>query len=225
MVEPYPAGVQAVGTMVPGTAFFPVGQGTWKDPEIPANPKGGLLFIQHDAGSAADHSTTIVQGSEDLHANGWRNLLELLDQVDVQPTSCFFTSYYLGIRTEAGTGGGSPGAQDAGYTERCGRFLMHTIAVMRPRAVLCLGSYVPGLLGPWSPDLTAWTGVRGLTRLDERAAPMVRSARFPLAGHAANVAALTHPQRHRSDVHRRHYRGTSGHSAEVLMMLDALREE
>ena len=224
-VEPYPAGVRGVPGQVPGTAFFPVGDGRWHGGASPQPLQGGIVFLSLEGASMEAYEGIRSRGGENLEGAAWRNLLGLLELVEVRPEECFFTGYFMGLRMEGHSRGLFPGASDAGFTERCGRLLMHRLSVLRPRAVFTLGSYVPGILGCWSPELAGWTGVRGITRLDAQSSPLVLRARFPKAGHTTNVAALTHPLRHRSDVHRRKYRNTVGHSAEVLMMLDALSAE
>lgn len=222
-VEPYPNGVMAVQEQVSGTAFFPSGSGLWSPSSGSVLAPGGILFLANDLGSISDPEQVRQRGADDLQAPVWRNLLQLLDQVEVDLEQCFFTCYYMGIRTAVPGHGNFPGNRDSGFTERCGRYLMYQLALLRPRAIFTLGSYVPGLLAPWSLDLRHWIGLRGLTRIDAHSNPLVLRAHFPEAGITTNVAALTHTSMHNVDVHRRSYRGTQGHSAEVLLMLDALK--
>lgn len=221
-VEPYPSGIRPLPTTVSGTAFFPGGSGLWREGGTTPDPRGGVLFLANDLEAQTEYQGLVDRGKEDLHDPVWRNLLHLMELADLRPEQCFFTCYFMGIRAEDRRSGPYPGAADPGYVSRCGHFLMRQLAEIRPRAIFTLGSYVPGLLGPLSPQLTNWSGIRGLTRLDAESSPLVHQAHFPEAGVTANVAALTHPSLHKADVHRRVYRDTTGHSAEVLLMLDAL---
>ena len=221
----YPPGVLAVREPIPGIAFFPGGYGLWR-PDVsrplPPFPVGGVMVLGHDFHSEVGYEESLARGRESESQPTWRQLIRLLCQVGIDPTRCFFTNVYLGLRAGAATTGPFPGAKDRPFVEHCVAFLGEQLAAQRPSLVLTLGVNVPPLLGRLSTQLELWTLRCGLRHLDAvglvqcnvefRCTPIVRST----------VVALTHPSLRDASVRHRRYRGEAGHSAELAMLRHAL---
>jgi hypothetical protein len=226
IVEPYPAGVVPVPERLPGTAFFPGGAGLWMPDggALPPMPTGGVMVLGHDFYSEAGYRRFLESRGESTRGPTWRNLLALLARVGVTPEACFFTNVYMGLRAGSRNTGRFPGASDAGFVERCRMFLLEQLRAQRPRVVLSLGSHVPAVAAPLSPELEPWLGCKTLTGLDAASVPLIAAATFDgLPDVSATVVALTHPSLRWASVGRRRYKGYAGDDAEVAMLEEALR--
>lgn len=226
IVEPYPAGVVPVPERLPGTAFFPGGTGLWM-PDVagmPPMPTGGVMVLGHDFYSEAGYRRFVGKRGESTKGPTWRNLLALLARVGVTPEACFFTNAYMGLREGSQNTGRFPGAHDAGFVERCRRFLLEQLRAQRPRVVLSLGSHVPAVAAPLSPELAPWLGCNTLTGLDAASVPLIAGATFDgLPDVSATVVALTHPSLRWASVGRRRYKSYIGDAAELAMLEEALQ--
>jgi len=226
-VEPYPTGVVNVPGRIAGTAFFPGGYGLWQaDGPIPQDP---IMILGHDFHSEVGFRESFDRGGEVVMEKGrpvmgptWRSLVCLLKEADIDPSSCFFTNAYMGLRAGSGTTGRFPGSTDPGFVERCRAFLTLQIRTMRPRAILTLGAWVPSFIGPLSPELACWTKTTSFADIDN-VGPMITDVRFPGAPDVlCAVGALTHPSLRGPNVRHRHYGGAQGHPAELQLIRDVL---
>jgi hypothetical protein len=102
----YPPGVLAVREPIPGIAFFPGGYGLWR-PDVsrplPPFPVGGVMVLGHDFHSEVGYEESLARGRKSESQPTWRQLIRLLCQVGIDPTRCFFTNVYLGLRAGAAT--------------------------------------------------------------------------------------------------------------------------
>ena len=224
-VEPYPPGVVPVPHKLPGIAFFPGGGGLWApDAELPPMPTGGVMVLGHDFYSEAGFARFAARRGESTRGPTWRNLLSLLGRASVDPERCFFTNFYMGLRAGSTNTGRFPGARDGGFVERCQTFLAEQLRAQMPAVVLTLGSHVPAVLAPLSPDLRPWKGRKGLTELDALGVPLVEGASFHgVPGLRTTVVALVHPSLRGPNVRRRRYGDLVGDAAEFAMLERALR--
>jgi len=233
-VKPYPEGVIEVPERIPGVAFFPGGAGLWGtkpgNPQPPM-PVGGIMVLGHDFHSEEAYRKSLKQRTEvPENPTGrqripptWSGLRRLFSEVGVPLEQCFFTNAYMGLRKGKATTGRFPGANDAGFVERCRSFLLRQIELQQPGVILTLGSWVPPFIAALSDELAGWRGVTSLQDVDHSGA-VVTGVRFGAsAGLPCTVAALTHPSLRGSNVHRRRYAGSEGHRAELRILEDALR--
>ena len=230
-VEPYPDGVVPVPGRLPGTAFFPGGAGLWMpdgggDPatDLPPMPTGGVMVLGHDFYSEAGFARFVARRGESTRGPTWRNLLSLLGRAGVSPERCFFTNAYMGLRAGSANTGRFPGARDGGFVERCRAFLAEQLRAQMPGVVLTLGSHVPAVISPLSPQLRPWEDRKGIAQLDALGLPLVEGATFHgVAGLRTTVVALVHPSLRQAAVRRRRYGDLTGDAAELAMLRDALR--
>jgi hypothetical protein len=223
-VGPYPKGVLAVPEPIAGTSFFPGGFGLWH-PEgghpLPAMPVGGVMVLGHDFHSEEGYKASLARGCERDTQPTWRNLLTLLERVEIPPARCFFTNVFMGLRAGSGTTGPFPGRHDTEFVDRCRRFLAEQLDVQRPALILTLGTVAPRMLAHLSSDLGDWRAPGSLKALDA-AGPVRRHVRFAEAGGlVASVVALTHPCFRHASVQHRSYGEYQGDEAEVAMLRDA----
>jgi hypothetical protein len=220
----YPKGVGRVPTPIPGTAFFPGGYGLWDaaaSRPLPEFPVGGVMVLGHDFHSEGGYQRSLSQGRESQRQPTWRNLLAVLSEAGIPPRRCFFTNFFMGLRSGTATTGEFPGARDAQFTEYCQAFFLEQIRAQRPNLVLTLGIYAPYAIAWLSPQLAGWRKAPGLRQLDT-AGPVKRSVEFDgVPGVRTTVVALTHPSLRHAAVRHREYAGLTGANAELAMLHDA----
>jgi hypothetical protein len=232
-VEPFPEGVVALPARFSGTGFFPGGAGLWgaeANKALPPMPVEGIMVLGHDFHSETEFAKTLVHGAEietsERASNyrripTWTALLALLTEVGVPPQRCFFTNVYMGLRRGSGSTGRFPGAKDRDFVVRCQSFFEKQIAAQRPRVILTLGVWVPVFLAPVANELHDWRGAPSYADLD-RLGPVRHGVKLAGSSIPCSVVALTHPSLRGPNVHRRRFKGLSGHSAEVAMIREAL---
>jgi len=97
------------------------------------------------------------------------------------------------------------------------------VEVQRPRILLVLGTKVPPLLAPISPDLRCWARFTSYGKMDEGGLSAVPRATLRGSSHAFAAGLLIHPCLSPSNVKHRRYRGLSGAEAETTLITDLVR--
>ncbi|CAN7734688.1 hypothetical protein LJR130_006306 [Variovorax sp. LjRoot130] len=221
----YPAGVLPVAKPIRGTAFFPGGHGLWNPnlgETMPEFPLGGTMILGHDFHSEFGYRDSLRRGSESELQPTWRNLLAVLAAAEIEPSDCFFTNVFMGLRAGAATTGTFPGARDPEFVAYCRRFLVRQLEVQRPSLIVTLGIHSPVMLAPLSHDLTSWGEGMGLKHLD-RVGPVRPNVRISaLPDFQTVVVALVHPSMRHACVRHRRYGEFAGAEAERRMLRDAL---
>lgn len=217
-VAPYPKGVLELPKPIQGTAFFPGGDGLYKELGPLIFPVAGIMVLGHDFHSEDGYKRSFKLGGERLTDPTWRNLLLLLREAQIPLNDCFFTNFYVGLREGTATTGVFPGAKDKAFVARCQSFFLKQVEVQRPKVILTLGGHVPSLIAPLAPQLDVWKGVKKLKDIDAKEAAVVHGVQFWDALPSVTVAALTHPSLRHANVGRREYQGEHGHRAEMRML-------
>jgi hypothetical protein len=218
----YPESLSAGSGSISGTAFFPGGDGV-------LYPRAGdivpdILVVGHDFGSLSYFADCVRRREERMAQATWRGLLDRFVASGIDPQRGLFTNAFVGFRQLGGNVGSFPARFDRDYVERCRQLLLRQVELVRPMAIIALGTAVPSFLAPLSPQLRPWSKATTLPALD-RAGALVRGARF--GDSCANVCVLVHPSYARLNVGRRSYRDRSGTvstgaEAEVSMLREAV---
>ena len=226
----YPAGVEPVSEMVPGTAFFPGGPGLWlgescseAPPNWPPMPKCKVMVLgNHFCLSLSEHQKWLEKCPYgDLDTDTWKNLRPLFSDAGIRLEDCFFTNAYMGLRPESG--GPPPGADD--FKQRCESFLDKQIEVQKPRLILALGEHAITLIARLSTKLDAWRKWQSFKKLDDNNLSLISKVCFKDAPEQpVTVVALMHPSMRKLNLklYLRHYCGQKGNDAEIAMIKDAL---
>jgi len=227
-VEPYPQGVCGTDERIAGTAFFPGGDGLWKEQkniERPAMPIGKIMVLGHNFDSVAGFRKSVAHGSENMKSPTWRYLINFLHDTNINPNSCFYTNVYMGLISGGSNVGKFPGSKDKAFVSRCLSYLKEQLAVVQPLVVLVLGIHVPALLANISEELSVWRGIASFRMLDDSGIPKISKVTFSdVHGVSSTVVALTHPSRRDLNVGRRKYKDFVGSEAEIAMVNEALIE-
>ncbi len=221
-VAPYPRGVLAVPEPIKGTAFFPGGDGLWKEDGPIEFPIGGIMILGHDFDSNDGYQRSLEARTENMKGATWSSLSKVLHEARIEPASCFFTNFYMGLREVAKATGPFPGRMDEGFVDRCREFLLYQIDLSRPRAILVLGIHVPPLIATMAPELLVWNEVRQFGDIDAANHAVIERVCFRPGKPTIPVAAMTHPCQRHLNIKRRKYHGLEGNPAEMRMIQDVL---
>ena len=203
---------------ITGTAFFPGGHGLWMEEGEAPFPVGGIMVLGHDFHSVVEYAGSLKRGKEDLNAPTWRNLRSLLNEAEVSLQQCFFTNFFMGLRAGTATTGVFPGRKDARFVAECSAFFLTQLRRMQPRGILVLGSEVPSLIAPLSPQLSPWIGAR-LGDIDRQQAAHRSAVQFTPDVPACTVVSLIHPSlRHANLRHRTKALGRDAQAYEVELV-------
>src|SRR5271156_5181302 len=127
--------------LIQGTSFFPGGAGLWRGlksggvlPEF--FPPAPLMFVGHNFDSQCNYEISLARGGE-VEGQFWTRLLRILEVAGITPEACFFTNALMGLKP-----GKAEGSMPSvpGYREECREFLKRQIEIVRPCAVVALGS-------------------------------------------------------------------------------------
>lgn len=212
-VRPYPAkNVVPVPVQIQGTSFFPGGHGIWKaDSDQPAFPVGGVMILGHDFHNVDGYLHSLADGQEDLSSPTWRNLLALLKASNIEPSDCFFTNFFLGLRSGKAVTGIFPGSSDPQFVSRCRLFMLHQLAVQKPKLVLVLGNHVPYLISSLADKLEEWSKFKTFDARDKANLSVLLDVRFhTLNTFRSNIVSLVHPSYHHANIKRRRYTCSNG---------------
>lgn len=217
-----PESLSAGSGRIPGTAFFPGGDGLVR-PRVNED-RPDVLIVGHDFGTLTYFGSCIVAGEDRTTQATWRGILARLAAASVDPQRCLFSNAFVGYRKAGGNTDDFPARMDREYLRRCRAFMERQIDALRPRAIVALGKHVPWFLAGISRDLP-WISAREFAEID-RLGPFVSGASF--GEHHANVCVLVHPSFGLLNVGRRRYvdaRGEAhaGVEAEVALLRDAMQ--
>lgn len=213
-VRPYPPGVLEVPLQMPGTSFFPGGHGIWNpDSDQPAFPIGGVMILGHDFHNAIGYARAYPNWQENLRSPTWRNLLSVLEHAGLKESDCFFTNFFMGLRQGKEVTGEFPGAKDVGFVSRCRLFLLHQLAIQKPRLVLVLGNEVPRLICPLADKLLAWKKYDDFKKRDHENLSLFQAVHFyTLELFHCNIVSLVHPSFQHATVKHRNWTDPDGKS-------------
>jgi hypothetical protein len=225
-VEPYGSGMVEVPSRLKGLAFFPGGDGLWKEPGITFRaelPIGKIMVIGNNFQCTSNFTKLEVLGEENPDQDPtWRNLLALLSEVGINRSDCFFTNAFIGLVEGDDPTVTVTGMRDLGFLSRCREFMKAQIALLKPRLILGLGTKVPSFLAPLANLPAHWAAAKAWRDIDKGNGPLYPSAVFPGVGHATTVACLLHPCLRHSNLRFRKYGALVGAEAELALLRDGL---
>lgn len=216
----YPPGVVPVPGFLRGTAFFSAAAGLVVDNPngpLPPFPFGGVMFVAHNLDAEGPFRRRLASG----RAHGgpervmltWRNLYRLLDATGLDPSECFFTNAYVGLKAGDDPTGPFPGANDPEFRGWCQGFLGEQIEVIQPKAIATFGSDARRFMAAMAPELAGLASAKN---------PPPTVVEAMIGGHRAPVVPLLHPSGYHGSLGRRSYRGKAGLDAEAALLREAV---
>ena len=91
----FPENVIKINGEIKGKGFFPGANGITDESTEISNKK--YMIIGQDQDNEKGFEYSVEKGSEE-HTSTWRNLKELLEEVNISEYDCFFTNFLLGLR-------------------------------------------------------------------------------------------------------------------------------
>jgi hypothetical protein len=91
--------------IVTGTAFFPVGDGLFREKQNSSDlPIGGIMIVGQDFGVIQDLVKVKQENSEDKISVTWRNIKNIyFNDFQIPKNECFFTNALMGLRRKDNT--------------------------------------------------------------------------------------------------------------------------
>jgi hypothetical protein len=215
LVEPYPPMVTAIPKPLTDTAFFPGGDGLWKES---TSDKVPFIMVL-----GQDFSTEKIFGkmqdglTNDLKLPTWKNMLNLFAEAGISPEDCFFSNVFMGLRQTESIVGPFPGLMDKEFVARSLKFLEFQLSSLKPKIIITLGNSPTKLLSQLSNELGSWQENKAFKNENEG---FKKDVKFPQ--HTSHCVAIEHPSMRNSNVKRRKYIHYSGHAAEVEMLKAAI---
>ena len=131
-------------------------------------------------------------------------------------------NYFMGMRRGRVSTGRSPAVYFDQFIGRCGKFFIGQLKPFRPRVILSLRVYVPGLFASRSESLEEWLSARSFSEIDR-----IGSLHFNLGSMSdrggIHVVSMTHPCFHGPKMHHRRSRRTQGSMAEIAMLKETMK--
>ena len=171
-LAPYPRGcVSFVGRpLMNGTAFFPGGDGVWKDRSASGSLDKTLdvLVLGSDFGDVVSYDSRFQVNNEwrdESDGRTWSGLLRLIDAAKIARGRIFYTNAWPCLREgDQPVKGGIPGARDKEFTKRCIAFFEATIDRVRPKLIVPLGVAPTRFVGHAAQN--AWSAAHGWKQID-----------------------------------------------------------
>lgn len=217
----YPKTMKKVKGEISGLAFFPGGKGTFDNIDNLTNKS--IMIIGQDFDSEKNYTLSLKSGKEDINKNPtWRNLIALLEEVNVSPDLCFFTNAIMGIRKGHKGTGKSPAFNDTNFIKKCQDFFLLQLIVQKPEKILVLGKQAASVLSKTAKKLETWENIPNYKILDTNNNQIKKDVVFN-NGFKSDLVILTHPSFRPQNIHRRTYKSFSGHLAEINMIKTLLK--
>jgi hypothetical protein len=189
---------------------------------LPKFPVGGIMVLAHDWGTVGDFNTYAPQDAENLNNPTWRNMLSFFVKTGINPKECFFTNFFVGLRTGKSSVGIFPGIKDASYVKLCQEFFVEQVEMQKPKLILVLGAHVPKLIANTSNQLSSWRYFDTFKKLDEDNLASFSGVKIGNLNHTSSVVALVHPCYRQLTAKSRSWKGFAGDEAEVQLVKNVL---
>ncbi|GEM_PF-555208 len=225
-IGPYGEGMVAVPSRLPGLAFFPGGDGLWKERRSSSRselPVGKIMVIGNNFQCTSNFALLEKVGEEDPWQDPtWRNLLELFEEVAINKSDCFYTNAFMGLVKGDDPTITVPGMSEPGFLSRCQDFMKAQIALLQPRLILALGKKVPAFLAPLANLPSHWKTAKSWREIDGESGPISSEVFFPGVAQNTTVVCLLHPCLRKSNLRFRSYGTLTGSAAELALLREAV---
>jgi hypothetical protein len=218
-LEPYPDGVLPIPEIIPGTAFFPGGDGLWKEDRVGSIKENGVMVLGHNFDSKKGYERSRRIGTENINGPTWSRTLHLLKAVNIDPQHCFFTNFYIGLIPGNRSRGRFPGEVDKDFVRGCQELFLIQVALLKPAVIITLGLPVPRLIAPLAQQLKPWEGLSSIKDLN--ADPFFHGVKFSGEHDPCTVVGVIHPCYATRNIRHRVYIGYTGPDVEELILKDA----
>jgi len=206
-----------------GTAFFPAGDGVYKEGEWQPKDYYPIMVLGQDYDNYFNFKKVRKSDSQSEVSNSnktWQNLDNILGEETL--SNCFFTNAIMGLRINDSKNTGVSKAFNKGneifLSENC-QFFKEQLKEIQPKLIICLGSQIPRFIGECFPDqLLQLASVRRFDDLDS----LNKTGIFKLKYHSgeSTMIFITHPALYHANVGRR--KGGNGKEFEAKLIENAI---
>lgn len=139
-----------------GTAFFPAGDGVYKEKNESIKNYYQIMVVGQDYDNEDNYEKVQKlpnQSELDNKNTTWRNLIKILGKDIVK--QCFFTNAIMGLRVGNTKNTGVSVAFKKGNEQFLNEnisFFKEQVRVMQPEIIICFGAQIPRFIGKCFPD-------------------------------------------------------------------------
>lgn len=180
------------------------------------------MVLGQDWGTVKDFDTFKLKDAENLKNRTWSNMLELFRRAELDTRNCFFTNFFIGLRTGKSSVGRFPGASDIHYVKKCVTFFLNQVEIQKPRLILVLGAHIPKYLSTASSYLKEWQFFQNYKKLDKEGNAIIHCDDFNSIKHSCVLLSLVHPCYRQLNARHRNWEGLNGDAAELAMLRSAM---
>ena len=191
-----------------GLGFFPGGTGLWEKGD--ENIAGKSIMVLGQDFGTIEYFLNLKGDTESDKQSTWRNLLTVLKEAGIQPTDCFFTNAFLGLREGLQKMvGKTPAWQKQDFVIACQKFFLQQFSIQKPQLILVLGENPARFLSSLSSGLSEWNKFPSIKSLDEKGFSVRKNIQFKeYTNLQTNLFLLTHPSyRHLNGLNRKIHLG------------------
>ena len=131
--------------------FFPGGKGTFGNGNIISDKD--IMILGQDFDCEKNLKISKENGKEDIVKNPtWRNLIKVLNELEISVDNCFFTNAIMGVREGDKGTGKSPAFKHSEFICACQKFFLYQLDIQKPKAIFVLGKFTAEFLASTSRD-------------------------------------------------------------------------
>lgn len=157
--------------------------------------EGNVMVLGQDFDTYKKHQEIKPEVGEIENNATWRNLKKLLSDINIDPTKCFFTNAYMGLRSEGTKNTGASPASKKEATEfalQCHSFFKKQMQVIQPKLVLVLGKETARFLTKAFPSqFSKWVNIQTLKKFYEKDNAIINDIEFE--GRKIRFVFVIHP--------------------------------
>jgi hypothetical protein len=202
-----------------GTAFFPAGDGIYKEGNWQLKVHYPIMVVGQDYDNCFNFKKVRKSDSQSEVTNSnktWQNLKKILGEKTL--SKCFFTNAIMGLRINDSKNTGVSKALNKGneiFLKENQKFFKVQLNIIQPELIICLGAQIPRFIGGCLPEqLSELAKVRSFNDLDS----MNKIGIFKLKyeGGEGTIIFITHPALYYANVGRR--KGGNGREFEEKLI-------
>ena len=205
-ISSYPEEIKPVKQRLKGSAFFPGGDGIYKEGNWNILEKYPILFVGQDYDNEFNFKTVLKLKTEseiDNKNKTWLNLIKLFGEDTLGKS--FFTNAIMGLRKDESKNTGKSVAfkkTNIEFLKKNCEFFKQQLNILQPEIMICLGIQVPRFIGHCFPDQATYlmkiSNYKELDQCNENGIHYIKHEQREI-----KVIFLTHPSFYDANVSRR----------------------
>jgi hypothetical protein len=202
----YPDDVKPIKQRLKGTAFFPGGDGIYKEGNFKHKDHYPIMVVGQDYDNEYNFHKVFESPTQSELSNSnktWFNLKKILGEEVLQ--NCFFTNAIMGLRIGNSKNIGISKAfkkNNEPFLLENQQFFNEQLNEIKPKLIICLGAQLPRFIGAcYLEQLVELAKVRSFSQLDFLNESGVFKLKYTEG--EANLIFITHPALYDANIGRR----------------------